>query len=135
VLELAGIHDILAKSLGTQNPINLVKATVAGLQSLRKPEEVAALRGISIAEVLGVGEKYGVAQPTDTLTADAPAEAEAEAEPEAVALAAEEAPSTEEAATGADGPEAADQTGEATEAAAEENTPDEPAAEKTDGDA
>jgi small subunit ribosomal protein S5 len=45
VLELAGIHDILSKSLGTQNPINLVKATMAGLMDLRKPEEIAALRG------------------------------------------------------------------------------------------
>ena len=46
VLELAGIHDILSKSLGTQNPINLVKATVAGLRGLRTPEEVAELRGL-----------------------------------------------------------------------------------------
>jgi small subunit ribosomal protein S5 len=55
VLELAGIHDILSKSLGTQNPINLVKATVAGLRSLRTPEEVAKLRGLSISQVLGLG--------------------------------------------------------------------------------
>jgi small subunit ribosomal protein S5 len=55
VLELAGIHDILSKSLGTQNPINLVKATVAGLRGLRTPDEVSRLRGLSIAEVLGVG--------------------------------------------------------------------------------
>jgi small subunit ribosomal protein S5 len=55
VLELAGIHDILSKSLGSQNPINLVKATVAGLQSLRRPEEVAELRGLSINTVLGLG--------------------------------------------------------------------------------
>jgi small subunit ribosomal protein S5 len=55
VLELAGIHDILSKSLGTQNPINLVKATIAGLQDLRKPEEIAALRGVSIDMVLGLG--------------------------------------------------------------------------------
>jgi small subunit ribosomal protein S5 len=54
VLELAGIHDILSKSLGTQNPINLVKATVAGLQGLRRPEEVAELRGLSINQVLGL---------------------------------------------------------------------------------
>ena len=55
VLELAGIHDILSKSLGSQNPINLVKATVAGLQGLRRPEEVAELRGLSINQVLGLG--------------------------------------------------------------------------------
>ena len=54
VLELAGIHDILSKSLGTQNPINLVKATMAGLEGLRRPEEVADLRGISIDAVLGL---------------------------------------------------------------------------------
>src|SRR3712207_1072067 len=54
VLELAGIHDILSKSLGTQNPINLVKATVAGLLALRRPEEVAELRGLSVNAVLGL---------------------------------------------------------------------------------
>jgi small subunit ribosomal protein S5 len=63
VLELAGIHDILSKSLGTQNPINLVKATIAGLQDLRRPEEVAQLRGLSVNAVLG-------------LSGDAPAEVE-----------------------------------------------------------
>jgi small subunit ribosomal protein S5 len=54
VLELAGIHDILSKSLGSQNPINLVKATMAGLESLRTPKEVAELRGLSINQVLGL---------------------------------------------------------------------------------
>src|SRR5213083_1468141 len=54
VLELAGIHDILSKSLGTQNPINLVKATVTGLQQLRRPEEVATLCGLSVNQVLGL---------------------------------------------------------------------------------
>jgi small subunit ribosomal protein S5 len=65
VLELAGIHDILSKSLGTQNPINLVKATVAGLRGLRTPEEVGRLRGLSVNEVLGLGgapEADGAAQ-------------------------------------------------------------------------
>jgi small subunit ribosomal protein S5 len=54
VLELAGVRDILTKSLGTTNPINLVRATVAGLQSLKTPESVARLRGISVAKVLGL---------------------------------------------------------------------------------
>src|SRR5450755_398504 len=54
VLELAGINDILSKSLGSQNPINLVKATMAGLESLRTPLEVAELRGLSINQVLGL---------------------------------------------------------------------------------
>jgi small subunit ribosomal protein S5 len=64
VLELAGIHDILSKSLGSQNPINLVKATVAGLQGLRTPDEVAELRGLSINTVLGLG---GQKQAAETL--------------------------------------------------------------------
>jgi small subunit ribosomal protein S5 len=55
VLELAGIHDILSKSLGTQNPINLLKATVAGLRGLRTPDELATLRGLTISQVLGLG--------------------------------------------------------------------------------
>jgi small subunit ribosomal protein S5 len=54
VLELAGIHDVLSKSLGSQNPINLVKATVDALQTLRSPDQVAELRGISVREVLGL---------------------------------------------------------------------------------
>jgi small subunit ribosomal protein S5 len=54
VLELAGIHDVLSKSLGSQNPINLVKATVAALQGLRNPAEVAELRGLTVREVLGM---------------------------------------------------------------------------------
>ena len=52
VLELAGIRDILAKSLGTPTPINMLKATVNGLQNLRRPEDVARIRGKTIAEVL-----------------------------------------------------------------------------------
>ena len=54
VLELGGVRDVLSKSLGTQNPINLVKATVTGLRSLRRPEEVAELRGKTVAHVLGL---------------------------------------------------------------------------------
>jgi small subunit ribosomal protein S5 len=69
VLELAGIHDILSKSLGSQNPINLVKATMAGLESLRTPDEVATLRGLSINQVLGLHAENGAAA---TISADAP---------------------------------------------------------------
>ena len=54
VLELAGIRDVLSKSIGTQNPINLVKATMDGLTGLRRPEDVAKLRGLSIKQVLGL---------------------------------------------------------------------------------
>jgi small subunit ribosomal protein S5 len=57
VLELAGLNDILSKSLGSQNPINLVKATVEGLQQLRTPREVAELRGLSIKDVLGLADR------------------------------------------------------------------------------
>jgi small subunit ribosomal protein S5 len=56
VLELGGVRDVLTKSIGTQNPINLVKATMDGLFNLRRPENVAKLRGISITEVLGLGK-------------------------------------------------------------------------------
>src|SRR5205807_766564 len=59
VLELAGIRDVLSKSLGSQNPINLVKATMTALESLRSPDEVAALRGLSVSEVLGTGGANG----------------------------------------------------------------------------
>jgi small subunit ribosomal protein S5 len=59
VLELGGVRDVLTKSIGTQNPINLVKATMEGLHSLRRPEDVAELRGISVREVLGVGKPNG----------------------------------------------------------------------------
>jgi small subunit ribosomal protein S5 len=51
VLECAGIQDILSKSLGSSNPINIVHATVAALQGLVRPEEIAAKRGLSLEEV------------------------------------------------------------------------------------
>src|SRR5919202_2720428 len=52
VIELAGIRDILAKSLGTTNPINMARATVDALQQLRRPEEVARMRGKAIRDIL-----------------------------------------------------------------------------------
>jgi small subunit ribosomal protein S5 len=54
VLELGGVRDVLTKSIGTQNPINLVKATMDGLIRLRRPEEVAELRGLTVKQVLGL---------------------------------------------------------------------------------
>jgi len=48
VIELAGVRDILTKSLGSNNPVNLVKATLAGLQGVRTIEEAERLRGVSI---------------------------------------------------------------------------------------
>jgi small subunit ribosomal protein S5 len=53
VLELAGVHDILTKSIGTNNPINVVAATVAALRSLRTVEAVAASRGLTVDELFG----------------------------------------------------------------------------------
>src|SRR4026208_1357957 len=57
VLELAGIRDILAKSLGTTHPINLLTATAQGPHSLRRPAEVAERRGLTIQQVLPVSAK------------------------------------------------------------------------------
>ena len=54
VLELAGVRNVLAKSLGTTNPINMAKATVVALKELRRPEDVAKIRGKQISEVLPV---------------------------------------------------------------------------------
>ncbi|MDT8862274.1 30S ribosomal protein S5 [Alkalihalobacillus sp. MEB130] len=53
VLELAGVGDILSKSLGSNNPINMVRATMEGLKGLKRAEEVAKLRGKSVEELLG----------------------------------------------------------------------------------
>lgn len=51
VLECAGVHDVLSKSLGSSNPINIVHATVAALKLLQRPEEVAARRGLPLEHV------------------------------------------------------------------------------------
>jgi small subunit ribosomal protein S5 len=51
VLEAAGIHDVLSKSLGSDNAINIVHATIAGLKALKRPEEIAAKRGLPIEDV------------------------------------------------------------------------------------
>ena len=103
VLELGGVRDILTKSIGTQNPINLVKATMDGIVRLRRPEEVAELRGLTVSEVLGIhhepkaddgGETDAASEEAVESAADAAAEAVAA--PEATEEAAE-APEAEEA--------------------------------------
>jgi small subunit ribosomal protein S5 len=85
VLELAGIHDILSKSLGSQNPINLVKATMAGLQSLRTPDEVAEIRGLSVNQVLGLTTPEAEPVATETISGTNGSAATEEAEPASVA--------------------------------------------------
>jgi small subunit ribosomal protein S5 len=90
VLELAGIRDVLAKSLGTTNPINMTRATVNGLQRLVRPEDVAALRGKRISEVLPLPRGYAraTAEPEATASVDEQPDA-ATAGPEPVAEGAE----------------------------------------------
>ena len=87
VLELAGIRDVLSKSIGTQNPINLVKATMDGLTGLRRPQDVAKLRGLSVNQVLGLDLKQEAANGEGE-------EATPPAEP--VAVATEEVPPAQE---------------------------------------
>ena len=55
ILEEAGIHDVLCKSLGSANHINVARATIAGLKSLKRPDEVARLRGLSPEEFVPKG--------------------------------------------------------------------------------
>ena len=80
VLELAGIRDILAKSLGTTNPINMAKATVDALKRLRRPEQVAQIRGLAVSRVLPYRP-----EPEDAAEPEAPAAETLEAAEEAPA--------------------------------------------------
>jgi small subunit ribosomal protein S5 len=110
VLELGGVRNVLAKSLGTTNPINMAKATVAALQDLRRPEDVAKIRGKRISEVLPLPA--------------APAAQEAEAPVEEAALAT--AVVEEEPAVGEETPAeeaSAEEPEPVAEAAAEEAEP------------
>jgi len=71
VLELGGVRNVLAKSLGTTNPINMAKATVVALRSLRRPEDVARIRGKQISEVLPL-PKIGKPTPEEKAAAAPP---------------------------------------------------------------
>lgn len=53
VLELAGVHNVLAKCYGSTNPVNVVRATINGLANMRSPEDIAAKRGKSVEEIRG----------------------------------------------------------------------------------
>jgi small subunit ribosomal protein S5 len=105
VLELAGIRDVLSKSIGTQNPINLVKATMDGIVNLRRPEQVAELRGISVREVLGIereGRNGEAEADAEAVTPESVVVPEAGAEPEAepvAGAAGEREPNSAEAGT------------------------------------
>jgi small subunit ribosomal protein S5 len=107
VLELGGVRDVLTKSIGTQNPINLVKATMDGLVRLRRPEEVAELRGLTVTQVLGLDGGNGAAGPVSDSGLSLPGESSessppaAEAEPAAAEQPSEEA-AEEKAAEGAE---------------------------------
>ena len=59
VLEAAGIQNVLTKCLGSRNPHNLVHATVDGLRRLRRPSDVAAMRGMTVGEIFGRGGRDG----------------------------------------------------------------------------
>jgi small subunit ribosomal protein S5 len=65
VLELAGLRDVLAKSLGTSNPINLCRATETALRNLRRPEDVAKLRGKRVDEILPRRRVVAVEEPIE----------------------------------------------------------------------
>ena len=88
VLELGGVRNVLAKSLGTTNPINMAKATVAALKGLRRPEDVAQIRGKQISEVLPLPARRPEPEVEEAAAAVAVAAESAEApvaEPESVA--------------------------------------------------
>ncbi|MDX6601239.1 MAG: small subunit ribosomal protein [Solirubrobacterales bacterium] len=133
VLELGGVKDVLTKSIGTQNPINLVKATMDGLIRLRRPEEVAELRGLTVSQVLGVQKSNGASAETSNGSAAGPVVAEDSSSSQAAgekptatppAGEASEAPKDEAAAKPAEAP-AAEQAETATAA---EPKAEEPAA-------
>jgi small subunit ribosomal protein S5 len=92
VLELGGVRNVLAKSLGTTNPINMAKATVVALRSLRRPEDVAKIRGKQISEVLPLPKIVTPAQAEAAAPVAVAAAPVVEAEPVVEEAPVEEAP-------------------------------------------
>ena len=148
VLELGGVRDVLTKSIGTQNPINLVKATMDGLVRLRRPEEVAELRGLTVKQVLGLdmngtsstnGEHLDAGPVTAGDSGEPTPAGPVAAEDSSSSQAAGEEPSatppageaSAEAADEAPAAEADPVAVEETAPAAEENAPEEPKAEES----
>jgi small subunit ribosomal protein S5 len=125
VLELGGVRNVLAKSLGTTNPINMAKATVAALQDLRRPEDVAKIRGKRISEVLPLPAIAVEEEETEAPAAEAAAATPAvEEAPAPVEETPTEAPAEEPAAEAEAAPEPE------AEAPPEPAAPAEPAAEE-----
>jgi small subunit ribosomal protein S5 len=128
VLELGGVKDVLTKSIGTQNPINLVKATMDGLIRLRRPEEVAELRGLTVAQVLGVQKSNG----NGAVTVEGPGESTpAGAASEATKPVAEAGAAAETATAAAEEPKAEEPAAAEDASAAEEKASEEPKAEES----
>ncbi|MDX6589996.1 MAG: small subunit ribosomal protein [Solirubrobacterales bacterium] len=128
VLELGGVRDVLTKSIGTQNPINLVKATMDGLIRLRRPEEVAELRGLTVKQVLGLDMNGTASTNGEHLAAGPAAESEGPAGGDGVSVLdpSDSTPPAEDSAAADEAP--------AAEAAAEPEAPtaeEAPAAEET----
>jgi len=121
VLELGGVRDVLTKSIGTQNPINLVKATMDGLVRLRRPEEVAELRGLTISQVLGLdGNGNGAAETlSDEGQGDGAAGPAAAGDPPSPATAQETVPPTTSPTAEAAEPAASEPSEEAQKPAGE----------------
>jgi small subunit ribosomal protein S5 len=123
VLELGGVRDVLTKSIGTQNPINLVKATMDGLIRLRRPEEVAELRGLTIKQVLGLDMNGASTANGEHLDAgpvvgdDSSSSQAAGEEPSPTPPASETAPSDAEAPVAEADPVAVEETAPAVESA------------------
>jgi small subunit ribosomal protein S5 len=126
VLELGGVKDVLTKSIGTQNPINLVKATMDGLIRLRRPEEVAELRGLTVAQVLGVQKSNGASAEISEESPAGPVAA-GDPPPPPVAKASSDEPTPAGPVAGEDS--------SSSQAAGEEPTPTPPAGEAADSSA